>query len=174
MSKTPETILWLGGPAAAGKTTVALLLAQKHGLHYYSLDAHARPHEERAAAAGLHVLGTGPGDFDRKPMIMDDLEALRAGVVVLVEGAAITPTMAGTADNALWLMPSQDEQLARLQRRHPEGIHHGYAWGWTLIQSQLEGTSAIVLTVDGQSIDQTLAAVEQQFSALLPTAKARR
>ncbi|MEV8372130.1 hypothetical protein AB0P21_05300 [Kribbella sp. NPDC056861] len=161
------TILWIGGPAAAGKTTVSRLLAEKYGFHWYSVDSHAREHEERAAAAGLHVMGTGPGDFDRKPMIMDDLRALPAGTSVVVEGAAITPGMAGVAANAVWLMPSREEQVARLQRRHPEGGIDGYVWGWGLVQSQLEGTGASVIVVDGQSVEQTLEAVEGQFSAEL-------
>jgi hypothetical protein len=162
-------ILWLGGPAAAGKTTVSQMLAQKHGFHYYSLDAQARTHEQRAAAAGLHVLGSGPGDFDRRPMILEDLQPLDGSVVV--EGAAVTPEMAGVAENAVWLMPSSEEQLARLERRHPEGIHHGLTWGWKLIRGQLEGTAANVITVDGQTVAQTLAAVEQAFSRFLPSAE---
>lgn len=164
-------ILWVGGPAAAGKTTVSQLLAQKHGLLYYSVDGHARDHERRAAAAGLHVLGTGPGDFDRRPMILEDLQTLAPKTPVVVEGAAVTPEMAGVGENAVWLMPSSEEQLARLERRHPEGIHHGLTWGWSLIRGQLEGTAATVITVDGQTVEQTLAAVEQAFIKLLPSAE---
>ncbi len=160
-------IFWVGGPAAAGKTTVSQLLARKHGLLYYSVDAHARDHEQRAAAAGLHVLGSGPGDFDRRPMILEDLEELAPDAGVVVEGAAVTPEMAGVGENAVWLMPSSEEQLARLERRHPEGIHHGLIWGWKLIRGQLEGTAANVITVDGQTVEQTLAAVEQAFGASL-------
>src|SRR5690242_6011598 len=34
-------IIWIGGPAAAGKTTVSRLFAQKYGFIYYSVDARA-------------------------------------------------------------------------------------------------------------------------------------
>jgi hypothetical protein len=155
-------ILWVGGPAAAGKSTVSRLLTDKHGFLWYSVDAHARDHEERAAAAGLHVMGTGPGDFDRRPMIIEDIESLSVDTAV-VEGAFVTPTMAGVAENSVWLMPSRDEQLTRLQRRHPDGKLDGFIWGWELVRSQLEGTSARVIVVDGQTVEQTLQAVEQSF-----------
>ncbi|TCC01568.1 AAA family ATPase [Kribbella soli] len=158
-------IFWVGGPAGAGKTTVSQLLARKYGFHWYSVDAHAFDHEERAAAAGLHVLGTGPGDFDRRPMIIEDIQALPVSVVV--EGAFVTPAMAGVAENAVWLMPSKDEQLARLEGRNPGGDHNGLVWGWELVRSQLEGTGAHVIVVDGQTVEQTLKAVEQSFGALL-------
>jgi hypothetical protein len=178
MSKEPKYehggILWVGGPAAAGKTTVSRLLARKHGLLWYSVDAYAFAHEKRAAAAGLHVMGTGPGDFDRRPMILEDIQSLSVGASVVVEGAFVTPTMAGVAENAVWLMPSREEQLARLERRHPDGMHKGYVWGWDLVRSQLEGTSASVVVVDGQTIEQTLMAVEQRFSAILGTCSAAR
>jgi len=178
MSKEPSyqhaAILWVGGPAAAGKTTVSRLLARKYGLLWYSVDAYAFAHEERAAAAGLHVMGTGPGDFDRRPMIMEDIQSLSADMSVVVEGAQVTPTMAGVAENAVWLMPSREEQLARLEHRHPDGVHEGYVWGWGLVWSQLEGTSASIVVVDGQTVEQTLVAVEQRFSAILGSCRAAR
>jgi len=167
-------VFWVGGPAAAGKTTVSRLLARKYGFLWYSVDAYAFAHEKRAAAAGLHVLGTGPGDFDRKPMIMEDLRSLPVDTSVVVEGAFVTPSMAGVAGNAVWLMPSREEQLARLERRHPGGVHKDYVWGWELVRSQLEGTGAGVVVVDGQTVEQTLMDVEQRFGAILGSCPAAR
>ena len=158
-------IFWVGGPAGAGKTTVGRLLARKYGFVWYSVDAHARDHEQRAAAAGLHVMGSGPGDFDRRPMIIEDVEALDTSVVV--EGAFVTPAVAGVGENAVWLMPSKEEQLVRLEGRNPGGDHSGLVWGWGLVRSQLEGTDARIIVVDGQTAEQTLKAVEQSFGALL-------
>lgn len=167
-------IFWVGGPAAAGKTTVSRLFARKHGFLWYSVDAYAFDHEKRAAEAGLHVMGTGPGDFDRRPMIMEDIHSLSVGTSVVVEGAFVTPRMAGVAENAVWLMPSREEQLARLERRHPGGVHKDHVWGWDLVRSQLEGTSASVVVVDGQTVEQTLMAVEQRFGAILGSCSAAR
>lgn len=158
-------IFWVGGPAGAGKTTVSRLLAEKYGFYWYSVDAHAFGHEERAAAAGLHVMGSGPGDFDRRPMIVEDIVSVETSVVV--EGAFVTPAMAGVGENAVWLMPSKDEQLVRLEGRNPGGEHGGLVWGWELVRSQLEGTDARIIVVDGQTVEQTLKAVEQSFGALL-------
>lgn len=162
-------ILWIGGPAAAGKTTVSRLLARRHGLVWYSVDAHAFDHEHRAAAAGLHVLGTGPGDFDRKPMILEDIDALPVRTPVVVEGAFVTPGMAGA--QAIWLLPSQAEQRARLQHRNPDLDHEGFIWGWNLVNSQLDGTGATTIQVDGQTPEQTLNAVERHFTAVLPPSR---
>lgn len=167
-------ILWLGGPAAAGKTTVSRLLARKYGFLWYSVDAYAFTHEKRAAAAGLHVMGTGPGDFDRRPMIMADIQSLSIATSAVVEGAQVTPEMAGVDKNALWLMPSREEQLARLERRHPDGVDEGMVWGWGLVSSQLEGTDATVIVVDGQTVEQTLITVEQNFSAILASSPRAR
>lgn len=159
-------IIWIGGPAAAGKTTVSRLLAEKYGFHCYSVDAHAFDHEKRAAAAGIHTLGTGPGDFDRRPMIIEDIQALPERTTV-VEGAFVTPTMAGVGRNSVWLMLSGEEQLARLEHRNPGGDHGGCVWGWELVRSQLEGTDACVIVVDGQTVEETLMAVEERFCAIL-------
>jgi hypothetical protein len=167
-------VFWVGGPAAAGKTTVSRLLARKHGFLWYSVDAHTFAHEQRAAAAGLHVMESGPGDFDRRPMIIEDIHSLPVETSVVVEGAFVTPTVAGVAENAVWLMPSREEQLARLESRDPGGEHAGQIWGWDLVRGQLEGSGANVVVVDGQTVDQTLTAVEQTFGAALRSAPAAR
>jgi shikimate kinase len=167
-------IFWVGGPAAAGKTTVSRLLARKHGFLWYSVDVYAFAHEKRAAAAGLHVMGSGAGVYDRKPMIMEDIQSLSVDTSVVVEGAFVTPEMAGISENAVWLMPSREEQLARLEHRRPGGDHRGQIWGWGLVRSQLEGTGASIVVVDGQTIEQTLKAVEQRFSAIMGSCPAAR
>ncbi|TCC26967.1 hypothetical protein [Kribbella speibonae] len=98
-------------------------------------------------------------------MIIEDVQAVKTPVVV--EGAFVTPVMAGVAENAVWLMPSKDEQLVRLEGRNPGGEHGGLIWGWELIRGQLEGTDAHVIVVDGQTVEETLKAVEQRFGARL-------
>ena len=59
-------VLWIGGPPDAGKTTVAQLLAEKHGLQAYHFDRREPDHLRRAhpahrpalhrAATALHEL----------------------------------------------------------------------------------------------------------------------
>ncbi|WP_166679466.1 hypothetical protein [Kribbella pratensis] len=127
-------IIWIGGPAAAGKTTVSRLFAQKYGFIYYSVDAKAFAHEKRAAAAGIHVLGTGPGNFDRRPMIIDDVRALATETMVVVEGAFVTPAMAGVGENAVWQSGRSSRNSARywhaVEWRNDAGAYWaGCAWG---------------------------------------------
>lgn len=171
-----SNVLWIGGPAASGKTTVSRLLARRHGLRWYSVDAHTWQYWDRAAAAGLALPSSGPGDFDRGPMIREDLLSLPWPLVV-VEGTLVTPDLARPPGHALWLMPSQEEQRARLEKRHPEGVHAGYLQGWQLIRTQVEGANATTIVVDNQSVSQTLAAVENLFAELIaagPTARSER
>ena len=54
-------VLWIGGPPDAGKTTVAQLLADKHGLQVYHFDRREPDHLRRADPArhpALHALAT--------------------------------------------------------------------------------------------------------------------
>ena len=61
----------------------------------------------------------GPGDFDRKPMIARDLQALPEHPTIIAKGAHVTPDIARPSSRALRLMPSAEEQRTRLIRRHP-------------------------------------------------------
>ena len=45
-------VLWIGGPAGAGKTTIATRLARRHGLRWYNADTQTWAHRDRAIAAG--------------------------------------------------------------------------------------------------------------------------
>ncbi|WP_112241670.1 hypothetical protein [Kribbella monticola] len=107
-------------------------------------------------------------------MILEDIASLPVETAVVVEGAFVTPTMAGVTENAVWLMPSKTEQLTRLEHRNPGGAHDGQIWGWNLIHNQLEGTTATIINVDHQTIEQTLTAVEQRFNGLLKSAFSAR
>ncbi|MGW7680549.1 hypothetical protein ACWGID_07395 [Kribbella sp. NPDC054772] len=107
-------------------------------------------------------------------MIIEDIQSLPVQTSVIVEGAFVTPALAGVAGNAVWLMPSQEEQVARVEHRNPGVDHSGLIWGWNLICGQLEGTEANVVVVDGQTVEQTIAAVEQAFGASLDSGPAAR
>ncbi|MFF0344704.1 hypothetical protein [Kribbella sp. NPDC004875] len=174
MRTEPANVFWVGGPAAAGKSTVSRLLARKHGFLWYSVDARSFAHEKRAVAAGSYVPGTDPGALDRRPMIIEDIESLPVETSVIVEGAFVTPAMAGTGENAVWLMPSQKEQVARVEHRNPGADHSGLIWGWNLVHGQLEGTGANVVVVDGQSVEETITAVERAFGATFESGPAAR
>ncbi|HEY9290086.1 MAG TPA: hypothetical protein VIP98_02290 [Microlunatus sp.] len=90
-----STAIFIGGPAASGKTTIARLIARKRGLRWYSTDAHGWSHRDRAIARGLHDENDpSPGDFDRGPFIQEDLDQLTAAsptAGTVIEGALLTP-----------------------------------------------------------------------------------
>lgn len=167
-----STAVLIGGPAAAGKTTVGRLLARKHGMRWYSTDAHAQHHRAIAVARGLHAEDDpAPGTFDRGPLINDDLVRLAAELPeagIVVEGALITPDLA-PLPRSVWLMPSAAEQRRRLvERSGSSDIHHGLLYGHTIVSEQLADTPANVITVDGQTVTETIEAVEVDLASNSP------
>jgi len=137
-------VLWIGGPPAAGKTSVARRIARRHGLRLYSADTRTWEHRDRALAAG----GTAARRFEslapderwarrtdellamslhaeRGAMVLEDLRALPPAPLVVAEGSCL-PAWAfarGPADRsrAVWLVPSASVQAARLAARGTTG-----------------------------------------------------
>lgn len=108
--------LWIGGGQWAGKTTVARLLAERHGLTAYHYDYHdARGHQDRwvarqvrdggpveAPTADERWLGATPeamadhalDAFRRRfEWALDDLRALASGRPLLAEGWGLRPEL---------------------------------------------------------------------------------
>ncbi|NLU75153.1 hypothetical protein HCC61_21190 [Streptomyces sp. HNM0575] len=183
-------VLWLGGPPAAGKTTVARLIARQHGLRWYNGEAHTWEHRDRALAAG-HTWAvrwealpraerwTGPTarllamslHHERGAMIADDLRALPASPATIAEGTPVTPPVAGDRERALWLLPTPDVQRERLLSRGMsprDGAFRLYRSLLTEIENQVEAYGARSLRVDGsRSAAETAAEVEAAFAGAL-------
>lgn len=120
-------VLWLGGSACAGKTTVARRLAAERGLTLYSCDEHFEAHRRRADPARhphFHRLMNAPMETlwaqpaavqaewllrfyaDEMEMVLDDLRTLSG--LVLAEGVGLLPERLAAVcpepRRALWLI----------------------------------------------------------------------
>jgi hypothetical protein len=113
---TLRRALWIGGGQWAGKSTVARLLAFRHGLTAYHYDYHdARGHNDRRIARRIK-LGQPPADPDpdatwvdttpwdmaaetlagfpvRFEWALDDLRALVSGRPIIAEGWGLRPEL---------------------------------------------------------------------------------
>lgn len=172
-------VLWIGGPAGAGKTTVARLLARRHGLRWYSSDTKTWVHRDRALAAGVTLPDRGPGSahYDRRPMMIDDLRSLPASPLIVADGP-LTPGMVESrpdiTSQAVWLMPSREVQHARLRIRHPEGVPPAYLQSWGSTVRKFEKSGIRGIRVDHLTVAETLREVERVFAVYLgkgPTAR---
>jgi len=129
-------VLWLGGSACAGKSSVARALATAHGLTLYSCDDWFEQHRRRAVPA-LHphfirLMDVPVEELWRQPparqarelllfyedelgMVMEDLRALPGPV--LAEGVGLLPARVAAAlsgpHQACWLIATPD-----FRRRH--------------------------------------------------------
>ena len=143
---TIRNALWIGGGQWAGKTTVAGILAGRHGVTHYHYDYHdARGHEDRRIAARLRRgeplesphpdavwVTPSPGEMaavvlsgfpERFEWVLDDLRALVTPRPVLADGWGLRPELvvpvAGSPRQMIVLVPTEEfrrHQLAVLPR----------------------------------------------------------
>ncbi|WP_344658444.1 hypothetical protein [Catenulispora subtropica] len=143
---TLHRALWIGGAQWAGKSTVARILAHRHGLTAYHYDYHdARGHQDRRIARRV-ALGQPTEDPDpetvwvhttaedmaaetlagfpvRFTWALDDLRALSSGRPILAEGWGLRPELVAplldTPRRMVVMVPTEEfrsHQLATLPR----------------------------------------------------------
>jgi len=130
-----EHVLWLGGGCGSGKSTIARALAHRLDLQLYPVDAHGWKHqrllgtnEERGNDE--RWLRPSPDELaerfvraseEKLPLILDDLDAMRGGPLVLAEGPLLFPALVaphlGSPAHGLWLVPTEEFQESCLRKR---------------------------------------------------------
>ncbi|HVT59840.1 MAG TPA: hypothetical protein VHR45_15745 [Thermoanaerobaculia bacterium] len=137
-------VLWLGGSACAGKTTVARLLAARYGLAAYHCDDAFTRHRARTTPA-RHPDFCRVGDLSFEEMwrvpladqvvdllafyreqlelLIEDLLALPAGAPLLAEGSGLLPAQIAqlilAPHQALWLIATPTFRRRHYPRRGP-------------------------------------------------------
>ena len=145
-------VFWIGGPPDCGKTTVATIIAERHGLQEYHFDRHEMAHfarldpERHPALHTAHPdrmtteqrwLGSPPDTMardtiaswsERFGMALDDLLALPRTPAIVAEGPGFFPELvAPLIDDprmAIWLVPTEPFKLASVARRGKPGNRH--------------------------------------------------
>ena len=180
-------VLWIGGAPGSGKTTVATRLARRHGLRWYNADARTWAHRDHALREGNeaarrweeltpHERRTSitPAEMfemslhrERGPMVVDDLRAMPLSPLTVAEGTTVLPALVAEPGRSVWLIPSPELQQTRLKERDGNA-NQLYLLLATEIEREARAHDAPILTIDGsQTIDETVAAVEELFADAL-------
>ena len=181
-------VLWIGGPPASGKTTVATRIARRHGLRLYSADTRTWEHRDRALREGNEAAirweamppeerwAAAPVDLlemslhrERGRMVVDDLRALPPSPLVVAEGSTLPAGAVRDRSRAVWLIPTHDFQQALFEQRElAHGARELYTVAADTIEREAREHNVPTLLIDGsRTVDETGDAVEQLFSEAL-------
>lgn len=180
-------VLWIGGPPASGKTTIATRIARRHGLRWYNADTRTWAHRDRAVRAGIEAairLDALTTEERRAPtrialelslhrergaMVVADLRALPRAPLVIAEGTTLPAAAVHDRSRAVWLLPTAEFQQAGLDERgHTGGARELFMLLAETIERDAREHEVPILDIDGaRGIDETLNAVEQHFADAL-------
>lgn len=141
-------VYWIGGGSGAGKSTIARLLADRHGWRFYATDDVMADHARRTTAEEapfLHAfmamdlderwVGRSPETMletfhwfrgEAFDLIVEDLARLPGRTPVVVEGFRLLPHLVEPLlpgpGHAVWLLPTPEfRRFAFTSRATPEG-----------------------------------------------------
>jgi hypothetical protein len=142
-------VLWIGGGADAGKTTVTQILALRHDWNVYHYDrtdgihhallALTNPEYAAFDAASVRERWVQPSvatmvqrSLDsfkaRFPFVLSDIHMFNQDRPLLIEGFGLTPDLIAplltSPHQAVWLMPSQPFKLESMKRRDKPAFRH--------------------------------------------------
>ncbi|HEY7024351.1 MAG TPA: hypothetical protein VH371_05245 [Candidatus Limnocylindrales bacterium] len=178
-----DHVLFVGGPPGVGKTTVASILARRHGLRLYSADTRTWVHRDRAIANGVeaavHWESLSPGQRvsaaddelvamslhrERGAMVLGDLRSLPRSPLIVAEGTVIRPEDVPPGAAAVWLLSDARDQRQRLVDRDGTAFRL-YELMLDVITVEVAEARAPVIQVG--SIAHTVAALENSFAGQL-------
>jgi hypothetical protein len=133
----PAHALWIGGPQASGKSSVARALAERFELQLYLVDHRVWVHQERMPVTEFSSLTMDERWVHAEPermfewfettsrhrfrLVLEDLRVLPDEPAAIVEGPQLFPRFVAAVlserDQALFLLPDLDEMAARLRER---------------------------------------------------------
>jgi 2-phosphoglycerate kinase len=137
-----DHVLWIGGSPCSGKTSIAELLAEQHGLPLYHVDEMFERHRQRVSLAvhpnlykwthtGWNSLWMQSGEVllaeaigcyrEQFEMVVEDLAERGSEELVLAEGSSLLPgsvakVMVGR-EQGIWIVPTEEFQRARYRER---------------------------------------------------------
>ena len=135
----PAHAVWIGGPQASGKSSIAKALAKRFELQLYVVDHRVWVHEARMPATEFASLTMDERWVHAEParmlewfvthsrhrfrLILEDLRALPDEPAAIVEGPQLFPrfvaAVIGSPEQALFLRPDPEEMRGRLLARGP-------------------------------------------------------
>jgi len=152
MQEALAHVLGIGGPPDSGKTTVATIIAERHGLQEYHFDRHEMAHfgrldpERHPALHAAHPdrmtteqrwLGSSPEEMthdiiacwsERFAMALDDLLTMPQTPGIVAEGPGLFPELVAplidSPQRAIWLLPSEPFKRASVAGRGKPGNRH--------------------------------------------------
>lgn len=187
----PETV-WLGGGTGSGKSTVARILAERHGLRVFPVDAfwyvHSELLAEREPSPDEQWLDRSPerqaAEFEetsrrRLGLVLTELERLPAEPPTLVEGPQVLADALPAGARAVFLAATVEFQRAVLEPRPmPPTRDPTRTLANRIAKDRLyaervrelaERHAFPVVTVDGSRRAEEIAADVEQLLALVPS-----